>query len=290
MCLRPLLPLVLALVHAVPQGGPSARTLTTKMAALPSGVWTTIASLPPGSAGTITQLQIWTAGPEPAQVLFRGYFDGASAPQMGTNASSLGTPAATVALDVLLSSAWIDSPGYTGPTTWFTPAIGCNYLDATGVGGHLRMDMPYGDGFSLQLYNGGAAGDYWVMVTYVPLASQPSPLRLFIQPFCVTDVASAVGAYPEISLLGVNAGSPHGVFFKGVKFFVEAPTTGISWAEGKFRFYAGGPGFNTSTVQVRGGVRGAASGGDAWASKRRLRRSTTRPSATTSRGTTSSPT
>lgn len=242
------LALVATLGAAFSPGAP-ARTLTTKMNPLPPNAWTTIAALPPGNAGIITQLQIWTAGPMPAEVLFRGSFDGAQSPQMGTNGTSVGTPALTVALDVLLSSAWVDSPGYTGPMTWFTPALGCNYLDASGVGGHIRMDMPYADGFSLELYNAGASGNYWVMVTYVPLAVAPSPLRLFIQPFCVTNLASGNDTYPEVSLLGVNAGAPNGVFFKGLKFFAEAPTTGISWAEGKFRFYTGGPGFPTSSVQ-----------------------------------------
>jgi hypothetical protein len=217
---------------------------------LPANSWTTIATLPPGNAGVIKQVQIWTAGPMPAEVLFRGVFDGALTPQIGTNGTTVGTPALTVALDVLLSSAWVDSPGYTGPTTWFTPALGCNYLDATGVGGHVRIDMPYDAGFSFELYNGGAAGDYWVMVTYEPMPSAPSPLRLFIKPFCVTNVASGNDTYPEVSLLGLNAGAPNGAFLKGIKFFVEAPPSGISWAEGKFRFYTGGPGFPTSTVQV----------------------------------------
>lgn len=75
-----------------------------------------------------------------------------------------------------------------------------------------------------------------MIVTYVPLDSQPSPLRLFAQPFCVTDLSSSVGVYPEFSLLSVN--SPNGVFLKGLKVFVEAPTDGISYAEGKFRFYS----------------------------------------------------
>ena len=52
------------------------------------------------------QLQLWTAGPLPAEVLFAGTFDGASAPQIGTNGTSVGTPALTLALDVLLSPAF----------------------------------------------------------------------------------------------------------------------------------------------------------------------------------------
>jgi hypothetical protein len=214
-----------------------ARTLTTKMAPLPSGAWTTVAALPPGAAGTIKQLQLWTSGAAPADILFRGYFDGAAAPQLGGPGSTLGTPALTVALDVLLASAFPATANYTGTATWATPTSGCNYFDPlSGVGGHLRLDMPFANGFELQLYNGGGASDYWVIVTYVPLPSQPSPLRLFIQPFCVTGLASAVGTFPEFSLL--SAAGPSGAFLRGLKVFVQAPPSGISWAEGKFRFYA----------------------------------------------------
>jgi hypothetical protein len=214
-----------------------ARTLTTKMAPLPSSQWTTIASLPPGAAGTITQLQLWTAGAAPADILFRGFFDAAAAPQLGGAGSTLGTPALTVALDVLLSPAFPATANYTGASTWATPTSGCNFFDPqSAVGGHLRLDMPFSSGFSLQLYNGGGRTDYWVIVTYIPLPSQPSPLRLFIQPFCVTGLSSAVGTYPEFSLL--SAGGPSGAYLRGLKVLVEAPTSGISWAEGKFRFYA----------------------------------------------------
>ena len=233
------LPLLLLLLPAALAFAPPApsRTLTTKMAPLPPGAWTTIAALPPGSAGTIKQLQIWTAGAAPADILFRGYFDGAPAPQLGGAGTSLGTPALTVALDVLLASAFPAGGNYTGTATWATPTSGCNFFDpASAVGGHLRLDMPYSDGFSLQLYNGGARSDYWAVVTYAPLAAQPSPLRLFIQPFCVTALASAVGTYPEFSLL--SASGPNGAFLRGLKVFVQAPPSGISWAEGKFRFYA----------------------------------------------------
>ena len=214
-----------------------ARTLTPKMARLPSGAWTTVASLPAGAAGTIKQLQLWTAGAAPADILFRGFFDGAAEPQLGGAGSSLGTPALTVALDVLLAGAFPASANYSGASTWATPTSGCNYFDPlAGVGGHLRLDMPFGDGFALQLFNGGAASDFWVIVTYVPLPAQESPLRLFIKPFCVTDLASEVGTYPEFSLLSAAAG-PSGAFLRGLKVFVEAPPSGISWAEGKFRFY-----------------------------------------------------
>lgn len=228
-----------------------ARTLTTKMSPLPSGAWHTIATLPTGTAGTIKQLQIWTAGAAPADILFRGYFDQAMEPQLGGPNSTLGTPALTVALDVLLSAAFPATANYTGTSTWGTPTSGCNYFDAQfGVGGHFRLDMPFGDGFSLQLYNGGKADtNYWVIVTYIPLPVQPSPLRLFIKPFCVTDLASSVGTYPEFSLL--SAAGPNGVFLRGLKVLVQAPTQGISWAEGKFRFYvanSSAPPFPVNTV------------------------------------------
>lgn len=213
------------------------RTLTTKMATLPSSEWTTIAGLPPGSAGIIKQLQLWTAGAPPADILFRGFFDGAAEPQVGGEGSTLGTPALTVALDVLLSPAFPATANYTGASTWATPTSGCNFFDpANAVGGHLRLDMPFASGFTLQLFNGGERSEYWVIVTYIPLPSQPSPLRLFVKPFCVTALASTVGTYPEFSLL--SAGGPNGAFLRGLKVFVEAPTHGISWAEGKFRFYA----------------------------------------------------
>jgi hypothetical protein len=213
-----------------------ARTLTTKMARLPSGSWTTVASLPAGSAGTIKQLQLWTAGAAPADILFRGFFDNASEPQLGGAGSSLGTPALTVALDVLLAGAFPSAANYSGASTWGTPTSGCNFFDpANGVGGHLRLDMPFGDGFAVQLFNGGAESDYWVIVTYVPQPSAGTPLRLFIKPFCVTNLASSVGTYPEFSLL--SAAGPKGAFLRGLKVFVEAPPSGISWAEGKFRFY-----------------------------------------------------
>jgi hypothetical protein len=213
-----------------------ARTLTTKMATLPSDAWTTIAALPPGSAGTIKQLQLWTAGAAPADILFRGFWDGSAEPALGGNGSSLGTPALTVALDVLLSAAFPSSGNYSGSSTWGTPTSGCNFFDpANGVGGHYRLEAPFSNGFSLQLFNGGAQSSYWVIVTYVPLPEQPSPLRLFIKPFCVTGLSSSVGTYPEFSLL--SASGPNGVFLKGLKVLVQAPTTGISWAEGKFRFY-----------------------------------------------------
>ena len=227
-----------------------ARTLTTKMASLPTGTWTTVATLPPGTAGTIKQLQLWTSGAAPADILFRGFFDGAAEPQLGGLNSSRGTPGSTVALDVLLSSAFPANANYTGTSTWGTPTSGCNFFDPqSGVGGHFRLDMPFGDGFSLQLFNGGQNSDYWVIVTYIPLSVQPSPLRLFIKPFCVTNLASSVGTYPEFSLL--SAASPNGVFLKGLKVFVEAPTHGISWAEGKFRFYnanSSAPPFPTNAV------------------------------------------
>jgi len=232
-----------ALPFSLPQ--PS-RTITAKMHALAPGAWTRIAYLPPGTAGVVKQLQLWTAGPLPAEVLFAGTFDGASAPQIGTNGTSVGTPALTLALDVLLSPAFYGEQGYNGTSTWFADSSGCNYLDEGGVGGHYRMDMPFSSGLDFSLYNAGAAGFFWVIVTYVPLAAMPSPLRLFIKPFCVTGVASSVGTYPEISMLG--AVSPNGVVLKGVKVFVQAPPTGISWAEGKFRFYAGGPGMPTNSV------------------------------------------
>jgi hypothetical protein len=223
-----------------------ARTITVKMAALPSGAWTRIASLPPGTAGVVKQLQLWTSGPLPAEVLFAGTFDGAAQPHIGTNATSIGTPALTLALDVLLSPAFYGEQGYTGTSAYFTDTSGCNYLDESGVGGHYRVDMPFSDGLDFRLYNAGSAGYYWVIVTWVPVAAMPSPLRLFVKPFCVTGVSSVVGTYPEISLLGTA--SPNGVTFKGVKVFVEAPPTGISWAEGKFRFYAGGPGMATNSI------------------------------------------
>ena len=225
-----------------------ARTITVKMHALPPGEWTTIASLPPGTAGVVKQLQLWTAGPLPAEVLFKGTFDQASAPHIGSNLTSVGTPATTLALDVFLSPAFYNEQGYEGTQTWFTDTSGCNYLDESGVGGHYRIDMPFSNGLDLELYNAGSAGFFWVIVTYVPLASLTSPLRLWIKPFSVTGVSSTVGTYPEISMLGVS--SPNGVFLKGVKVFVEAPPQGISWAEGKFRFYAGGPGFATNTVHA----------------------------------------
>ena len=76
---------VAATLGAAFSPGTPARTLTTKMNPLPSNAWTTIAALPPGNAGIITQLQIWTAGPMPAEVLFRGFFDGSETPQLGTN-------------------------------------------------------------------------------------------------------------------------------------------------------------------------------------------------------------
>jgi len=236
-----MLPLLLLFPGSAASFSPPApaRTLTTKMASLPAGSWTTVAQLPPGSAGTIKQLQLWTAGVAPADILFRGYFDGAPEPQLGSAGSSLGTPALTVALDVLLAGAFPASANYSGTTTWGTPTSGCNFFDPlSGVGGHLRLDMPYGDGFALQLFNGGAAAaDYWIIVTYVPLpAGQPSPLRLFVKPFCVTNLASSVGTYPEFSLL--SAAGPHGAYLRGLKVIVEAPAAGISWAEGKFRFYA----------------------------------------------------
>lgn len=226
---------ILSLVSSFSPPAP-ARTLTTKMARLPSGAWTSVASLPAGTAGTIKQLQLWTAGAAPADILFRGYFDGSAEPQLGGAGSTLGTPALTVALDVLLASAF-PATNYSGTSTWGTPTSGCNFFDPlNGVGGHLRLDMPFSNGFNFQLFNGGRESDYWVIVTYVPLPVQPSPLRLFIQPFCVTALASSVGTYPEFSLL--SAAGPNGVFLRGLKVFVEAPTSGISWAEGKFRFYS----------------------------------------------------
>ena len=227
-----------------------ARTLTTKMARLPPNVWTTVASLPADSAGTIKQLQLWTAGAAPADILFRGFFDGVAEPQLGGAGSSLGTPASTVALDVLLSGAFPATVNYTGTSTWGTPTSGCNFFDpANSVGGHLRLDMPFANGFSLQLFNGGVASDYWVIVTYVPLPAQPSPLRLFMKPFYVTDLSSSVGTYPEFALL--SAAGPNGAFLRGLKVFVQSPPSGISWAEGKFRFYAASsaaPPFPTNAV------------------------------------------
>lgn len=216
------------------------------MAALPTGVWTPIASVPAGTAGIVKQLQLWTSGPLPAEVLFAGTFDGAAEPQLGTNGTSIGTPSLTLALDVFLSPALYNEAGYEGTSTFFTDTSGCNYIDESGVGGHHRIDMPFSDGLDFRLFNAGAAGNYWVIVTWVPLAAMPSALRLFIKPFCVTSVSSSIGTYPEISLLG--AASPNGVVFKGVKVFVQAPPTGISWAEGKFRFYAGGPGMATNSI------------------------------------------
>ena len=234
------LPILLSiLLHPATSFSPPtpSRTLTTKMARLPSNAWTTVSSLP-SSAGTIKQLQLWTAGARPADILFRGFFDGASTPQLGGEGSTLGTPALTVALDVLLAAAFPSTENYTGTSTWSTTTSGCNFFDPNnGVGGFLRMDMPFSNGFSLQLFNGGAESNYWVIVTYIPLANPPpSPLRLFIKPFCVTGLASTVGTYPEFSLL--SASGPAGAYLKGLKVFVEAPVTGISWAEGKFRFYA----------------------------------------------------
>lgn len=127
-----------------------ARTLTTKMAALPSGSWTSIAALS-GGAGTIKQLQIWVDGTAPADILFRGFFDNASSPQLGTPGTSLGTPALTLALDVLFSGGFTGEAGYAGSSVWFTDTYGCNYVDEVGLGGHVRLDMPYANGFDLQL-------------------------------------------------------------------------------------------------------------------------------------------
>ena len=225
-----------------------ARTITVKMAPLPRGAWTRVASLPPGTAGVIKQLQLWTEGPPPAEVLFAGTFDGAAAPQLGSNATTVGTPGATLALDVLLSPAFYGARGYEGATAWFTDTSGCNYLDASGVGGHLRLDMPFADGLDFSLYNAAAVdGFFWVIVTWVPLPTAPSPVRLFAQPFYAAGVSSAPPVFAEISLL--SAASPHGVVLKGLKVFVEAPPSGISWAEGKFRFYAGGPGLAAGAVR-----------------------------------------
>jgi hypothetical protein len=218
------------------------------MAPLPRGAWTTFATLPPGTAGVVKQLQLWTAGPTPAAVLFAGTFDGAAAPQLGTNATSVGTPGASLALDVLLSPAFFGAQGYQGATAFFTDTSGCNYLDESGVGGHLRVDMPFSSGLDFRLFNGGAQdGSYWAIVTWVPRADMPSALRLHAQPFYAEGVRSAPPVFSEISLL--SAASPNGVVLKGLKVFVEAPPSGISWAEGKFRFYAGGPGFPTGAVR-----------------------------------------
>jgi hypothetical protein len=224
-----------------------ARTITVKMAPLPANAWTPIASLPRGTAGVVKQLQLWTSGPAPADVLFAGTFDGAASPQLGSNATSVGTPGATLALDVLLSPAFYGASGYAGATAYFTDTSGCNYLDETGVGGHYRVDMPFSDGFDFRLFNAGRGGAYWVIVTWVPRPAMPSPLRLFAQPFYATAVRSVPPVFSEISLLG--AASPNGVVLKGLKVFAQAPPSGISWAEGKFRFYAGGPGFPTGAVR-----------------------------------------
>ena len=237
-----------AAAQAQPFSLPQAsRTITVKMAPLRGGAWTPIASLPRGTAGVVKMLQVWTSGPAPAEVLFAGTFDGAAAPQMGSNATTVGTPGATLALDVLLSPAFYGAQGYAGATAYFTDTSGCNYLDETGVGGHYRVDMPFSDGLDFRLFNAGVDGSFWVIVTWVPLPSMPSALRLFAQPFYAAGVRSVPPVFAEISLLG--AASPNGVVLNGLKVFVEAPPSGISWAEGKFRFYAGGPGFPTNAVR-----------------------------------------
>jgi hypothetical protein len=230
---------------------PPLLTVAHKAQPLPLQQWTTIASA--SGCGIIRRIWLAAIGSSAAGLFLNGRFDGASEPQIGSWATASNGTDSPLSLDILLTSVFPPSASlnYTGGIAWSTSRSGSNELNDFEMDGYLMLDMPFSDGFEFSLYSSQAAGAFWIMLDYTPLPAPPAtPYRMHVQPYGVSNVSNdpSTHTFPEISLLSVT--SPNGVVFKGVKFAVLATTRGISYAEGKFRFYAGGPGLPINTVNV----------------------------------------
>ena len=230
---------------------PPLLTVAHKAQTLPLQQWTTIASA--SGCGIIRRIWLAAIGSSAANLYINGRFDGASVPQIGSWATTSNGTDSPLSLDILFTSVFPPSASlnYSGTFAWSTSRSGSNMLNDFEMDGYLMHDMPFSDGFELSLYSAQAPGAFWVMVDYTPLPTPPAtPYRLHIQPYAVSNVSNdpSTHTFPEISLLSVS--SPIGVVFKGLKFAVLASTRGISFAEGKFRFYSGGPGLPVNSVNV----------------------------------------
>jgi hypothetical protein len=249
--------------------------LASKSIAFSGGSWVTVESA--SGAGIVRGIWIAIFNAQPNEVFFNAFFDGAANPQIGSTDIS-GNLDLSISLQVLFTSVIpIDATGnknYSGSYYWSTDVSGSDMYRTTSpnnpqMNGYWFIDMPYSNGFQMNIYCTSCSGQYWIDVDYTPLPIQTSPLRLHIQPFYQTSISNnaAAGEYPEVSLLGVPAiNNTNGVYYKGIKFIAHTNTgnadspvynqnpagsgTWVSWAEGRFRFYYGGPGMATNTVGV----------------------------------------